>query len=89
MLSCPLGEWLVASAYTSPATSTLGVATWMGPTPGSRAMWGGDPIQFSLSDESDMAFYDFFFFLAMTHFLELKFFFLLQVSRFYLTRSYM
>ena len=40
--------------YTPPGTSTLGVATWMGPPQGSRAMWGGDPIQFSSSDESDM-----------------------------------
>ena len=70
MFSCPLGEWLVAGAYIPPGTSTLGVATWMDPPPGSRAMWGGDPIQFSLSDDSDMAFCDLFFFLAMTHFLE-------------------
>ena len=69
MFSCPLGEWLVAGAYTSLGISTLGVATWIGPTLGSRAIWGGDPIQFSLSDESDMAFCDLFF-LAMTHFLE-------------------
>ena len=32
----------------------LGVATWMGPPQGCRAMWSGDPIQFSSSDESDM-----------------------------------
>ena len=27
----------------------------MGPPPGSRAIWGGDPIQFSSSEESDLA----------------------------------
>ena len=46
----------------------------MGPPPGSRAIWGGDSILFSLSDESNMAIYDLFFFLAMTHFLEAQVF---------------
>ena len=41
--------------YTPLGTSTLGVATWMGPYLGSRAIWGGDPIQYSSSEESDMA----------------------------------
>ena len=45
------GRW----TYTPLGTRLLGVATWMGPPPGSRAIWGGDPIQISSSEESDMA----------------------------------
>ena len=39
----PVDQWLVTGGHTL-STSTLGVAIWMGPTPGSRAMWGDDPI---------------------------------------------
>ena len=70
------GGWLTGGqltggwwTYTPLGTSALGVATFMGLPPGSRAMWGSVPFNFSSSDESDMA-YDLFFILAMNHFLE-------------------
>ena len=49
MYSCQVGEWPVAGwAVTGgpalPWVQVPLVATWMGPTPGSRAMWGGYPI---------------------------------------------
>ena len=66
------GGWLTSGLLTdghiSKGTSTLGIATFMGLPPGSRAMWGSVPIIFRLKSQTRLA----IFFLDMTHFLEVQ-----------------